>query len=251
MSRKRIALIILITIFILIAIISNFINQDINGMDITIIGDSIMKGYGNQDRGFEYYFSKKLYKSKISNYAQDAATISNNNGTNYTVIKDEINNIEGYPQVILLDGGANDIMGYNIGTYPYSNQKPIGTVNLETKEVSPGDTVISNFEETIKLLKEKYPLSKICYVQMFLIDDETIDHITVNESIKPELKQRRDDLWKEIKITCDKWNIDYIDVSSKFYNTGIKYRQADWIHINEDGYRFITPFVIKELDKLY
>ncbi len=250
MLNKKVIIIVLI-IIVLSAIISNFVNQDLNGMDITVIGDSIMKGYGNEDKGFEHYFSKNLYRSKINNYAQDAATLSDNNGTSYTVIKDEINSIKGYPQIILLDGGANDIMGYNIGTYPYSNQKEIGKVNTETEDVTTGDTVVNNFEETIKILKEKYPLSKICYVQMFLIDDETINHITVNEAIKPELKQRRDDLWKEIKIACEKWQIDYIDVSSKFSNTGLKYRQEDWIHINDVGYKYITPYVIKELDKIY
>ena len=89
-----VSLISVIIIIVLIAIISNFVNQDLNGMDITVIGDSIMKGYGNEDKGFEYYFSKNLYRSKINNYAQDAATLSDNNGTSYTVIKDEINNIK-------------------------------------------------------------------------------------------------------------------------------------------------------------
>jgi len=249
--QKKIKVIIGGAIIIIIAIISNFIDHDINGMDITLLGDSVMEGYGNENRGFEYYFSKSLYRSKINNYASDAATLSDNNGTNYMVIKNQIDIIEGYPQIVLLDGGANDIMGYNIGTYPYSNQKPIGNVDTSKNEVTEGDTVIHCFEETVKKLKETYPLAKICYVQMFLIDDDTINHITVNEAIKPELKQRRDDLWKEIKIACQKWKIDFIDVSSKFYNTGSKYRQNDWIHINEDGYRFITPYVLKELDKIY
>lgn len=250
MLNKKAILVVLI-IILLIIVISNFVNKDLNGIYIAVIGDSIMKGYGNEDKGVDYYLSKKLYKSKYNNYAQNSATLSDNNGTNYSVIRDEINNIKGYPQIILLDGGANDIMGYNIGRYPYSNQKEIGKVNIQTNEVTAGNTVISNFEETIKTLKEKYPRSKICYLQMFLIDDETINHITINETIKPELKQRRDDLWKEIKIACEKWQIGYIDVSSKFHNTGLKYRQEDWIHINDAGYKYITPYIIEELDKLY
>ena len=227
MTKKKIIIISVIAVLvILIAIISNFVDPTLNGMDITILGDSIMEGYGNGNNGFEHYFSGPLFESKI-------------------------NNIKGYPRIILLDGGANDIMGYNIGTYPYANQKPIGKVDTENKGVTEGDTVIHHFEDTIRILKEKYPLAKICYIQMFLIDDDTINHITVNEAIKPELKQRRDDLWKEIKIACKKWNIDYIDVSNKFLDTDIKYRQEDWIHINDDGYKYITPFLLKELDKLY
>ena len=251
MTKKKVIIILISVLVAIIAIISNFVNPTLNGMDITILGDSIMEGYGNGNNGFEHYFSGTLFESKINNYAEDSATLSDNNGTNYTVIKDEINNIKGYPRIILLDGGANDIMGYNIGTYPYSNQKEIGKVDIQTNDVTAGDTVIHHFEDTIRILKEKYPLAKICYIQMFLIDDDTINHITINESIKPELRQRRDDLWREIKIACQKWNIDYIDVSDKFYETGIKYRQEDWIHINNDGYKYITPYLLKELDKLY
>ena len=251
MTKKKKIIILILSLIAIIAIISNIVDPDINGMDFTLIGDSIMKGYGNQDKGFEYYFSNALYRSKINNYASDAATLSENNGTNYMVIKDQIDLIKGDPQVILLDGGANDIMGYCIGTYPYANQKPIGTVNTEIDGVTEGDTVIHHFEDTIRILKEKYPSSRICYVQMFFIDDDTINHITINESIKPEIRQRRDDLWREIKIACEKWKIDYIDVSSKFYETDIKYRQADWIHINDIGYKYITPYVLKELERIY
>lgn len=32
--------------------------------------------------------------------------------------------------------------------------------------------------------------------------------------------------------------------------TGLKYRQEDWIHINDAGYRLITPLILEELKKL-
>ena len=65
MKRKIIIIIILIIIFI--AILSNFISKDLNGQTIAFIGDSLMAGYGNDDKGFDYYLASDLADSKFIN----------------------------------------------------------------------------------------------------------------------------------------------------------------------------------------
>lgn len=109
---------------------------------------------------------------------------------------------------------------------------------------------MADFEDLIVALKEKFPDSRLCYLQIFLIDDTTIDNITLDESKKPEIRQRRDELYNGIKLACEKWGVTYIDVSDKFIETGTSYRQDDWIHINEIGYERLTPYILEKLEEL-
>ena len=60
--------------------------------------------------------------------------------------------------------------------------------------MSDTNTVIGDLEEAIVELQKRFPDAKLCYLQMFLIDDPTIDTITLDESKKPEMRERRDSL---------------------------------------------------------
>ena len=33
--------------------------------------------------------------------------------------------------------------------------------------------------------------------------------------------------------------------------TQLTYRQDDWIHINDAGYRLLTPFILEGLEEMY
>ena len=80
-----------------------------------------------------------------------------------------------------------------------------------------------------------------------MIDDETINKITIDESKKPEMKSRRDKFYSEIKILCKKRNVEYLEVANKFIETEKKYRQDDWIHLKEEGYQVLTPYILEKL----
>ena len=75
--------------------------------------------------------------------------------------------------------------------------------------------------------------------------------IQLDGSLRPKLASRRDEFLGQIKKVCEKWKIDYIDVSSKFIGSKSQYRQADYVHIKDVGYQYITPFVLEELNKIY
>ena len=242
-------ILIFIILFIFIIMLSNFISRDLNGIEVAMIGDSIMAGYGNEDNSFEVYFSKIMPDSTMTNYAVPSSTISTNTGDDGIVIKNQIDSINGYPELIIFDGGANDIISYAMTMRDQSLRKEIGTIDEDGN--IQDDTVLKDFENTILKLREKYPDARLCYVQMFLIDEETIDMITIDTSAKAEIIQRRDLLWEGIKEVCLKNGVFYIDISDKFVGTGTKYRQDDWIHISDVGYQYITPYLIDELDKIF
>ena len=251
MTKKKIIIISIFILIIIIAIISNFTSNSLDYKDYCILGDSIMAGYGNEDRAFEYYFSKKLPNSVINNYAVPTSAISFNLDNPELIIANQIDKIEHEPDIILFDGGANDIMGFYMGYFPADKKKTIGEVDTTTKDITNGDSIISDLEKTISKMKTKFPNSKLCYLQMFLFDDDTVNHVTLDGRLRPILAERRNEFLNQIKSTCEKWGVDYIDVSSKFISTGPKYRQDDYVHIKDVGYKYITPFVLEELDKIY
>lgn len=243
---KNKIIIFIVFLVIIIIIISNFANSDLDGKKIVFIGDSIMEGYGNEQKGLDYYLKKYLPNSELINFARSGATISNNSPSDL-VIENQVQEITGSPDIILFEGGANDIIDYAIGFLDKSLEKPIGTIDMSTNNVSNENTVMSDFEKLINTLKDKFPEAKLCYLKIFLIDDTTINNITLDDSKKPEIKQRGEEFYKQAKLACQKWDVSYIDVSDKFIDTGTQYRQSDWIHVNETGYERITPYILKEL----
>jgi lysophospholipase L1-like esterase len=248
--QKKTYIILLIFLIIIIAVLSNILSNNLDGKEIAFLGDSIMAGYGNNLQSFEYYFSKALPNSKLVNNSQSGSTISNNSGTDNIIMINQVKTLTGNPDIILFDGGANDIIDYAIGFLSKDLEKEIGEIDINSNEALNDNTVMADFEEIIIALKEKFPNAKLCYIQMFLIDDTTIDNITLDESKKPEIRQRRDKLYEQIEIACNKWNVSYIDVSDKFINTGTKYRQDDWIHLKEEGYQLLIHYVLEKLKAL-
>lgn len=247
MKKNIIVLVLLISI---IAIISNFLDNDLDGKTIAFLGDSLIQGHGNDSKSFEYYFSDYLPNSKIINNSRSGCTITDNTGTDDIVLINQVKNLKGNPDIIVFNGGANDIISYGLGFIDNSLKKEIGVVDENINTISNQNTVIGDLEEVIVELQKKFPEAKLCYLQMFLIDDETIDVITLDGSIKPEFKERRDKLEEQIKILCKKRNVNYIDVSDKFAGKGTIYRQNDGIHLKEEGYQLITHYILEKLEEI-
>lgn len=244
--RKKIIIIGILAVS-LIATISNFVDSDLDGKTIAFLGDSLMAGYGNEDRGFEYYWKDLLPNSTLINHARGGSTITDNTGDDDIVIINQVKTLTGEPDVIIFDGGANDILGYGMEYLNNDLKKEIGTVEPDKNKMTDPNTVLGDLEEIIVALQEKYPKAKLYYLQLFLVDDETIDKVTINEAIKPDMKARRDALYSQIKVLCEKRGIGYIDVSDKFKETEKKYRQDDWIHLKEEGYQVLTRYILEKL----
>ena len=239
--QKKHKIIIIILIIVFIAIVSNIFDTSIDGKTIAFIGDSIMKGYGNDDRSFEYYFQKSLPNSKLINIARP--------GTDDIIIMNQVKSLTETPDIIIFDGGGNDIIAYGLGFIDDKYKKDIGTVEKDINKMTDTNTVLGDFEEIIIELQNRFPNTKLYYLQVFLIDDETIDKITLNSERRIEMRERRDALYSQIKLLCEKRNVDYIDVSEKFVETEKTYRQDDWIHLKEQGYQVLVPYILEKLQK--
>lgn len=248
---KKYIISLIIFFIIIVAIICSIINQnELNGKTIAILGDSLMEGHGNDSKSFEYYFKEILPDSKIINNSRSGCTITDNTGNDDIILINQVRNLKGYPDIILFNGGANDIIGYGLGFNDVNLKKEIGRVNEDINKMSNPDTVIGDLEEAIVEMQTKFPEAQICYLQVFLIDKPTIDTITLDESVKPDMEIRRDLLYEQIKVLCKKRNIHYIDVSDKFEGKGTIYRQQDGIHLKEEGYQMIIHYIIEKLKEI-
>ena len=238
-------------------IISNNIDNDdltkyrdfkeiLKGKEITMVGDSLIDGYGNEKGGLDVYLSELMPNAKYSNFSKSGSTVTDNTGDGNIIMANQAKDITGNPDIILFNGGVNDIIGYDMGYLNIDLKKTIGTVNLETNNYSNSSevSVISDFEEVIHILKTRFPDAKLFYLQLCLLDDESINVIAKKVENKDGIKQRRDEFFSQIKLLCEKCNVNYLDLSSKFVGTSTKYRQEDLLHINENGFRLIAPDIL-------
>lgn len=222
----------------------------LDGKTIAFIGDSLIEGYGNEFHGFDYYLAKDLPNTNFINNSKSGSTITDNSGTDNIIMLNQAKTLTGSPDIIVFDGGANDIMGYALGFLNQDLKKEIGTIDLNSQNLSKGETVIADLEEVVLELKNKFPNAKLCYFQPFLLDDETISHLTSQISAQQEIATRRDAFYQQVQKMCQKWQIQYFDGSNHFAGTGTTYRQDDWIHIKESGYKLLTPFLLQKLKEM-
>lgn len=219
----------------------------LNGRSVTMIGDSLIAGYGNERGGLNVYLADKMPNCSYSNSAVSGSTITSNTGNDNIIMINQARSIGGNPSIILFDGGVNDIIGYDMDFLNSDLKKPIGIINKEEPNPSEEDTVMADFENVISTLKSRFPNTTLCYLQLCLLDDTSINMLAKQVEHKDEIKQRRDEFFSQIKILCEKWDVKYLDISTKFVGTGIQYRQEDWLHINDEGYKMITPYVLSFL----
>ena len=140
--KKYIIIIAFIVITIFIAILSNIIDDELDGKTIAFLGDSLIEGYGNEYRGFEYYMQPSLPNSKFINNSRSGSTVTDNTGTDNIVMLNQVKTLTGQPDIIVFDGGANDIIGYGLGFLDNALKKDIGTVNQEKDSMTDKSTVI-------------------------------------------------------------------------------------------------------------
>lgn len=139
---------------------------------IAFIGDSLVRGYGNDDKGFDYYLGLELSNTNFVNNSKSGSTITSNSGEDNIVMINQAKTIEGNPDVIVFDGGANDIMGYSLGFLNNDLKKEIGSSGDNS------DSVINDLQNVIIEMKNAYPNAKLCYIQPFLLDEETVLNLT-------------------------------------------------------------------------
>lgn len=221
----------------------------LEGKTIGLFGDSLIKGYGNEKGGFANYLKQELPNTNFVDYSKSGSTISSNTGTDDIIMLQQMQNLIGSakPEIVIFDGGANDIMGYSLGFLNRDLQKEIGTVDMNQIGATQGESVIADFEAVVQQLRSALPETKLCYVQPFLLDDETISHLTQDENAKKEILNRTSAFFAQVQNACQKWDVEYLDLAQNFAGKASLYKQEDWIHINDAGYSLMMPILVQKL----
>ncbi len=260
---------------------------DLSGKNFIWIGDSLMRGINeNLDNAFPEYFAR-LTNANCLNVSASGAKINDDVNNNLMQQVDElISQSTGNEQVdfIVLNGGGNDIFN--------SDGKEIGTVDMSTNEVTQGDTLISNFEEVIKKLKENAPNVPIMYLNAYNIDLEAIEMLVYTDvktyyelsyinnllgtnatsfeeikdkiiqvltegdsskGIEPKItnvKNNGEELIQQIKNACNKWDIEYCDISNYISIEENEHYQSDYMHFNSNGYTELTPYIVEKVKEI-
>ena len=267
-------------------------NFDISTMKSIWLGDSIIAGYGNDNKGFSEYYKDLTNSESVINRGFGGSTISDNtpqvNDDPITLISSInylVDNKSLYQDLdlIVLDGGGNDVILYDLDSTKAAYKKEIGTVGVE------GDTVINDFEEILDTLENNFPNAKILYIQPFSYSQEAIENIVykriVNDSTLdelnswlgttasskeelrenivsiytngtagyptsiPNIKNRADALFPQIKTVVNNHNLEYLDLTT--YIEMSTHLQNDGIHLTDAGYTHLTPYIVDKISSMF
>ena len=255
------------------------------------LGDSLMKGngetYGN---AFPEYF-QRLTNSQVYNISVGGSTLNKDFSNNIMAQVELAVSLKGQysdPDCIILDGGGNDAIQYAVGNK--TAQKEVGTVDSSTNEITPGDTIISDFEEIIYTLKETFPNSKILYINSSNVSREACENIVYEYSVlqfdislfnnilgtnaqsHAEIRDRIIDLFTngneqwEIIPAIPMLQARYEEIQERINDAVAKYGieyldisryvslnedlQSDFVHFNANGYTKLTPYIVEEVERI-
>lgn len=223
--------------------IANYIiNQTdlIKGLKIYNFGDSIAVGGGNNNIGYAQLIAS-LYNATCNEYAVNGATMSKIAGQSMSCILTQIDNAsEAAPDIILLEGGAND----------YTQYRVMGEVTGETVfDDAEFDvtTYIGALEAALYKLQTKYNGVPIIWIYTHRENtrtEKTDGTVTVNFTTMHD---------RSLEV-CKKWAIPVVDLYNggglntnwTAYRTAYTYN-SDGTHPNEAGYKhfYIRPIVEK------
>ena len=206
------------------------------GKKILIAGDSVAYGYG-WPGGFKNLIEENFPGAETMNASVSGATLAGKQILNQ--ISATINNEGFMPDIAILDGGWNDLM---LGT-------PIGTVDFNQFVLTWGESTILEMMETIFYqFRKLFPSIVVIYFVLYKI------HPFSSETTMPEYTKQRDFV-ENVKLLCDKYGVTCVDfwdnscIVPDIEANRVKY-MADFLHINEAGYRAIWPLLREKL-KIY
>ena len=201
------------------------------GKTIASFGDSIMRGAGNNNIGVVDLLGKK-YNMNVHNNAISGATIMNTSGKSF--IYQQIENYNGNPDYIVMDGYINDCVDATI-------IEKLGEVSPYFGGTFNNDTFTGQLETMLKYMTQKFVGAKIVYVFVHKMGSRTNDIV----------KQ----VHAKTKEACKKWSIPYVDLYEEgILNTTLDMYanlytdNADKTHPNELGYnKYYIPQIEAKL----
>lgn len=208
------------------------------GKTIVAFGDSIMAGWGwKEGTGVVQPLKEKYLDAIWINKAESGALFSVTSNPSHTPIVTQIRGYTGAADIIIFDGGVNDV----------NNNIPVGSIESDYDASYNVATFCGAFESALQYIMDTYPLAVKLYIipHSFAKDNSYINSI----------------MSKAIEI-CEKWNMPYLDMrkyaqiamtsknKSKYTrnaNSGV----GDGVHPTESWYRtFYSPVIDQQLQFL-
>ena len=214
------------------------INNSLDGLKLYNFGDSIGAGDGNNGVGYAEML-ETLYNFDSHDYAH-----SGDNQTMGSILTQIENASSTQPDIILLEGGANDFTQY----------RPMGNMTNEFSFDSQNfdeTTFIGALEMALNKLTTKYPGVPIIWIYTHRENTRTEKSngtVTVNFTTMHD---------RSIE-TCNKWSIPVVDIYNESgLNTMLSYYRTnytsngDGTHPNENGYlKYYIPFIIEKIKEI-
>lgn len=200
------------------------ISKEAPSFTVLILGDSQMEGE-NWDGGYERCILKAYPNAKVLNLAKGGSLMGNGDIRKQW----EFFVAEDYPMphIVLLDGGANDLL--------YTNQMPIDEVLLPS--------IYKEFTSLVEQIHKASPDTHIIYVSMFpLVEWE-------DNEIGPPSYKEQNYYWKQISIMTSQYSyVTFLDLFSlnPFHypcSECSKEYLADSIHMNKAGYKKTFEYI--------
>jgi acyl-CoA thioesterase I len=195
-------------------------------MDICIFGDSITKGYYDEEKhGWVARLGLKLPGYKIHNFGISGDT------TEEVLQRFDANVSKKDPWLFIFSIGVNDSI--------YIPEEDRNFVGLE------------RFKENIKKLIEKARRisGRIIFVGLAPVDEGLVTPMPW----EPKLHYLNKDIKrydKAIEEICKTENLQFIDINSMMKKIDYKKLLTDGVHPNSQGHEWIAGKVIKELEKI-
>ena len=206
------------------------------GKKILIAGDSVAYGYG-WTGGFGNLIKENFPGAETMNVAESGATLANLQILEQISVA--INDARFMPDIAVIDGGWNDLMiGNDIGTVDFSQF----VSNFEAT------TILGMMETLFYQFRRLFPSISVIYFALYKIQPFTGD------TTMPGYSEQRNFV-ENIKLLCDKYGVTCVDfwdnscIVPGIEDNRVKY-MADFLHINEAGYRAIWPLLREKL-KIY
>lgn len=215
----------------------NLSYKKINGTKIYNFGDSIGAGDGNGGIGYAEMLQSS-YGTVSTDYAVGGATLSKLTGQTMNCILNQIDNASNTaPDIILLEGGANDYTQYRV-TGNMTNEFNFDHSNFDT------ETYCGALEEALYKLTNKYQGVPIIWIYTHRENTRTEK---TNGTVTVNFTDMHD---KSLQI-CKKWSIPVVDIYNESgLNTMLDYYKntytynSDGTHPNQLGYeKWYMPYI--------
>lgn len=209
---------------------------------IVCAGDSLMAGNG-WTGGYANCIRENHPEANIVNVAVTGAKLIHGEIFDQITAYHTVGN-NPTPDIIIFDGGGNDFV----------NRSTIGTGLLDSSYIAgTSDTTCDALETMINAVKTVYPFAKLLYISTPPMHQW--DEGDVVPGV-PTPKVQREYL-DAIEKVLNKWSVPMADIyrngnvtSMNASQLGEFFMSGDTIHLNEAGYRQVSPVIEDALKKL-